>query len=58
MKARILTRIILLISAIGFVQNSKHDHLIFKGVPIHGSLTAYVNKMKQNGFIIREMYRY
>lgn len=48
--AKLLTIIILLISVKSYAQNSKTEHLTFKGVPIDGSLTDYVSKMKQSGF--------
>ena len=38
----------------GFIVLSSYaqssDHLLFKGVPIDGTLNEYVSKMKQNGF--------
>eukprot|EP01012_Entosiphon_sulcatum_P025170 TRINITY_DN30461_c0_g1_i1.p1 TRINITY_DN30461_c0_g1~~TRINITY_DN30461_c0_g1_i1.p1 ORF type:complete len:205 (+),score=15.67 TRINITY_DN30461_c0_g1_i1:72-617(+) len=33
-----------------FAQNTKSDHLSFKGVPLDGSLSEFVSKMKQSGF--------
>jgi len=33
-----------------FAQAQAADHLIFKGVPIDGTLSEYVTKMKQQGF--------
>jgi len=50
MKTKLLTIIILLISVKNYAQNSKTEHLTFKGVPIDGSLIEYVSKMKQSGF--------
>jgi hypothetical protein len=38
------------ISTLAQIQSS--DHLIFKGVPIDGTLSEYVSKMKQNGFTL------
>ena len=47
MKKLLLFTIVLCISISAFCQNS---HLAFKGVPIDGTLTEYVNKMKAAGF--------
>jgi len=51
MKTSFLTALILLVSIISFAQNQKTEHLTFKGIAIDGTLTDYVSKMKQNGFI-------
>lgn len=40
--------IVFFIAMISMAQSS--DHLTFKGVPIDGTLSEYVAKMKQNGF--------
>jgi hypothetical protein len=37
---------------ISFAQTKSPDHLVFKGVPIDGTLSDYVSKMKQNGFTL------
>jgi hypothetical protein len=37
---------------ISFAQTKSPDHLVFKGVPIDGTLIDYVSKMKQNGFTL------
>ena len=50
MKARLLTTLFLLFTIMSFAQNQKNEHLSFKSVPIDGTLTEYVLKMKQNGF--------
>lgn len=50
MKTTFSTAFFLLISVISFAQNQKTEHLSFKGVPIDGTLTEYVSKMKENGF--------
>ena len=50
MKAKFLTTILLLISVISFAQNQTSEHLTFKNIPIDGTLTDYVSKMKLNGF--------
>ncbi|POY36414.1 hypothetical protein C3K47_11750 [Solitalea longa] len=53
MKKLIVSIIFVLTAIISFAQvNTKPSgHLMFKGVPIDGTLTEYVAKMKQNGFI-------
>lgn len=43
-----------LTTIISFAQTQPSDHLIFKGVPIDGTLNEYVSKMKQNGFTLIE----
>lgn len=48
MKTKILTLILSLTSMLTFAQTS--EHLSFKGVPIDGTLSEYVSKMKQSGF--------
>lgn len=55
MKMKYLTTIILLLSIVSFAQSQTSDHLIFKGVPIDGTLNEYVSKMKQNGFLLLSM---
>lgn len=50
MKKIIITLIAALTTIISFAQTQSSDHLIFKGVPIDGTLNEYVAKMKQNGF--------
>ena len=50
MKAKFLTTLFLLTTVISFAQSQKSEHLTFKNVPIDGTLTEYVSKMKQNSF--------
>lgn len=50
MRTKFLTTIILLFTAVLFAKSQTSDHLIFKGVPIDGTLDEYVSKMEQNGF--------
>ncbi len=50
MKARLLTTLFLLLTIMSFAQIQKTEHLSFKSVPIDGTLTEYVLKMKQNAF--------
>lgn len=46
----IITLIASLTTIVSFAQTQSSDHLVFKGVPIDGTLNEYVEKMKQNGF--------
>lgn len=48
MKKIVTSLIVFLIAMSSLAQSS--DHLTFKGVPIDGTLSEYVSKMKQNGF--------
>jgi hypothetical protein len=48
MRTIFLTFIVALTSTLTFAQTS--EHLLFKGVPIDGTLNEYVSKMKQSGF--------
>lgn len=50
MKIIILTLTLLLTAMLTFAQST--EHLSFKGVPIDGTLSEYVTKMKQNGFLL------
>jgi len=50
MKKIIISLIVALIAMSSIAQTQSSDHLIFKGVPINGTLNEYVSKMKQNGF--------
>lgn len=50
MKKILITVIVALTTMTSFAQTQSSDHLIFKGVPIDGTLNEYVSKMKQNGF--------
>jgi hypothetical protein len=48
MKALFLTMIFALTTMLTFAQKS--EHLTFKGIPIDGTLSMFVSKLKQNGF--------
>jgi hypothetical protein len=48
MRTIFLTFIVALTSTLTFAQTS--EHLLFKGVPVDGTLNEYVSKMKQSGF--------
>lgn len=50
MKKIIITLIAALTTIVSFAQTQSSEHLVFKGVPIDGTLNEYVAKMKQNGF--------
>lgn len=50
MKFKITTILLLIVSVFTYGQNSTPEHLVFKGVPIDGTLNQYVLKMKQSGF--------
>ena len=52
MKKIIITLIVVLTAMTTFAQNQLSEHLEFKGVPIDGTLSEYVAKMKQNGFTL------
>ena len=50
---KILTSLVFaFIAMCSFAQIQSSDHLLFKGVPIDGTLNEYVSKMKQNGFTL------
>ena len=52
---KILTSLVFAFIAIcSFAQIQSSDHLLFKGVPIDGTLNEYVSKMKQNGFTLTD----
>ena len=42
--------VLTVITAVAQDNSNSSNHLIFKGVPIDGTLDDYVSKMKQNGF--------
>lgn len=51
---KIFTTIIIVATTLTSLAQTKSDssrHLTFKGVPINGTLTEYVTRMKKNGFI-------
>jgi hypothetical protein len=50
MKKLITLLFVAFIAMSSFAQVQSSAHLIFKGVPIDGTLNEYVSKMKQNGF--------
>lgn len=50
MKFKITTILLLTVSIFTYGQNATTEHLVFKGVPIDGTLNQYVLKMKQSGF--------
>ena len=49
MKKSIVTFFVLVVTLVSFAQNDT-EHLTFKGVPIDGTLSEYVKKMKSAGF--------
>ena len=49
MKKSIVTFFVLVVTLVSFAQNDT-EHLTFKGVPIDGTLSEYVKKMKNAGF--------
>jgi hypothetical protein len=52
MKKNLITLVLSLTVCLSFAQKASDSskHLIFKGVPLDGTLDQYVSKMKQNGF--------
>ncbi|HSD05970.1 hypothetical protein [Flavobacterium sp.] len=50
MKTKFFTSLIVLFTIVSSAQSQTSKHLIFKGVPIDGTLNEYVTKMKLNGF--------
>jgi len=50
MKTKIIALTFFLFASISFAKSQTSDHLVFKSVPIDGTLNDYVLKMKQNGF--------
>lgn len=50
-----MSAIIVLTIYMTFAQTKPSEHLLFKGVPIDGTLSEYVTKMKQNGFSLIAM---
>lgn len=55
MKKTLLLVIIALTTIMSFAQTQPSNHLLFKGVPIDGTLSEYVLKMKHNGFSLKGM---
>jgi hypothetical protein len=52
MKAIFLTLVTIVFSLSLSAQAAESQHLLFKGVPIDGTLNEYVAKMKLNGFVV------
>jgi len=52
MKKILISLFFVFAATISFAQTQSSDHLTFKGVPIDGTLSEYVSKMKQNGFTL------
>ncbi len=52
MKAIFTTLSAILLSLNLCAQSAENQHLLFKGVPIDGTLSEYVEKMKLNGFTL------
>jgi hypothetical protein len=50
MKKTLVSTIVVLAAIISFAQTQPSVHFSFKGVPIDGTLSEYVSKMKQIGF--------
>jgi hypothetical protein len=51
MKYQIISIVLFFISSLT-AQTTEIPHLMFKGVPIDGTLSEYVEKMKLNGFVV------
>lgn len=52
MKYRLIATLFCIISTSLNAQTTESQHLMFKGVPIDGTLNEYVAKMKLNGFVV------
>lgn len=50
MKAKITLFLLIYLTICSFTYSQSSEHLIFKGVPIDGTLDEYVSKMKQEDF--------
>lgn len=50
MNTKIILSFVAFLASISFTHSQTSDHLVFKSVPIDGTLVEYVSKMKQNGF--------
>ncbi|PZX93461.1 hypothetical protein DOS84_11415 [Flavobacterium aquariorum] len=50
MKTKIILSFVFFLTSISFTYSQGSDHLVFKGVPIDGTLDEYVSKMKEEGF--------
>jgi hypothetical protein len=58
MKAIFTTLSAILLSLHLCSQSAENQHLLFKGVPIDGTLSEYVEKMKLNGFTLLDSTNY
>jgi hypothetical protein len=54
MKAIFITLSAILLSLNLSAQSTENQHLLFKGVPIDGTMSEYVEKMKLNGFVVMD----
>ena len=45
--------VFVLMLLVGMTVTAQTDHLKFKGIPIDGTLTSFVNKLKQKGFTVQ-----
>ena len=52
MKAIFITLSAILLSLNLSAQSTENQHLLFKGIPIDGTMNEYVAKMKLNGFVV------
>ena len=52
MKSKLFISFALLFMSINFVYSQQAEHLLFKGVPIDGTLDNFVSKMKSEGFTL------
>ena len=46
--------VFVLMMLVGMTVTAQTDHLKFKGIPIDGALTSFVNKLKQKGFTVQQ----
>jgi hypothetical protein len=58
MKAIFTTLSAILLSLNLCAQSAENQHLLFKGIPIDGPLSEYVEKMKLNGFTLLDSTNY
>jgi len=58
MKAIFITLSAIIISLNLGAQTTENQHLLFKGLPIDGALSEYVEKMKLNGFTLLDSTNY
>lgn len=50
MKAKIILLFLAHLTICSFTYSQSSEHLVFKGVPLDGTLNEYVSKMEQDGF--------